>query len=268
MQKESHIIRHAANESGVKDQFGERASRFNWSAEWVMNNDLLGSIVQMVEKPVGTVGLDLCCGTGRVSWALEKGAGLDMRGIDITPAMVEQSGRLSRVTLGNVENLPFADNSFDFIDIRQALFLTDSNKTLNEVHRVLKPGGQFIVCNVVPVNNDDEEYLKKIHLLKQPQLKQFYTSENLKQELCEHGFIIQKNKFLVVRESIDRWMCEQNAPELAHEIREEVLDMVQFAPKEYRDIRHVKRENGHTMENWGWQIYSVTVDKNNPRINL
>lgn len=267
--KENPTVRIMENNAGdVQNQFNERAKYFNNSANWVTDTDLLKNIAQMVDKPAGTKGLDLCCGTGRVSLALKAYSNLDMSGIDLTPGMIRQSSKIMSVTQGNVENMPFANNSVDFVVIRQALFLTDSNKTLNEAHRILRPGGQFIVCNMVPINEDDSEYLKQVHLLKQPQLKQFYTSDNLKEELERHNFVVQKSKSLIVRESIERWMFPENTPELPREITEEVIDKIRFSPSEYFKTRNIKLENGQTMENWGWQIYSVTPDKSNQRVNL
>lgn len=257
-----------SNISTLTDQFYERAKTFNNSASWVTDSILLKNLAQMVEKPAGTKGIELCCGTGVVSQELSK-LGLNMTGIDITPAMLRESAKHMKVTQGNVENLPFDDNSADFIIIRQALFLTESAKTLDSVRRVLKPGGQFIVCNTVPISDDcDADYLKEIHLTKQKDLKQFYTASSLKEELTDHGFIICKAKFLTVRESIDHWMNPRFAPELSLEKRQEVLDMIQFSPREYQKVRDLKIINGQTSENWGWQIYSTTIDKVNQRTNI
>lgn len=268
MKESSTNVRPESTIGTLTDQFYERAKTFNNSASWITDPVLLKNLAQMVEKPVGTKGIELCCGTGVVSRELSK-LGLDMTGIDITGAMLRESGKHMKVTQGNVENLPFEDNSADFIIIRQALFLTDSAKTLDSVRRVLKPGGQFIVCNTVPVSDDyDAEYLKAIHLTKQKDLKQFYTATSLKEELIDHGFIVCKSKFLTVRESIDHWMDPRFAPELSLEKRQEVLDMIQYSPKEYQKARDLKIINGQTTENWGWQIFSTTIDKVTERQNI
>ena len=130
--KENPTVRIMDNNVGdIQNQFNERSKYFNNSATWVTSDELLKNISEMVTKPAGTKGLDLCCGTGRVSLALKAYASLDMSGIDLTPGMIRQSSKFMSVTQGNVESMPFADNSADFVVIRQALFLTDSGKTLN-----------------------------------------------------------------------------------------------------------------------------------------
>lgn len=74
---------------------------------------------------------------------------------DINPAMLEQ-GRLRMLDQGivngveyvqaNAESLPFADNRFDCITIAFGLRnVTDKEKALGSMYRVLKPGGRLLV---------------------------------------------------------------------------------------------------------------------------
>lgn len=254
---------------GVIDQFDTRASTFNKSAAWITDHKLVGNIVDSVTQavPSGSKGIELCCGTGVVSRALLN-AGMDMTGVDISPAMLKESGKHVKVTRGNVENLPFDDKTADFIVIRQALFLTDSDQVLEQVKRVLKPGGLFVVCNTVPFSSYDTEYLEAVHRVKQKDLHIFYTRESLKLELIKHGFVVQNEKSLAVQECIDRWMDPFFAPELTQEKRQEVLQMIQFSPKEYKKDRNVRLVGNKTIENWGWQIYSATTKTNTQRFTI
>ncbi len=57
-------------------------------------------------------------------------------------------------TCANGENLPFADNSFDFFTIAFGIRnFTNIDKGLSEAFRVLKPGGKFICLEFSHVNN-------------------------------------------------------------------------------------------------------------------
>jgi len=94
--------------------------------------------------------LDSGCGNGRYTVALSKlGAGevwgLDFSEINITDARKRaQEAGLQNVhyQLGNVLKVPFPDNHFDFVFSNGVLHHTsDPQQGLNELLRVLKPGG-------------------------------------------------------------------------------------------------------------------------------
>lgn len=102
-------------------------------------------------KPGDSV-LDLACGTGLVTgYAAERaGAEGNVVGYDPTPDLLNAarakqfSGAPITWEEGFGEDMPFDDDSFDVVLCHQGLqYLTDREKTLSEVHRVLKPGGLF-----------------------------------------------------------------------------------------------------------------------------
>jgi demethylmenaquinone methyltransferase/2-methoxy-6-polyprenyl-1,4-benzoquinol methylase len=110
---------------------------------------------KMEVKP-GQTSLDLCCGT--CDWAVAlarasgkgKTVGLDFSRnmLDIGQAKIEKLGLDEQISLvqGNAMELPFEDNSFDFVTIGFGLRnVPDIVKTLKEMKRVVKPGGK-IVC--------------------------------------------------------------------------------------------------------------------------
>lgn len=240
----------------VSDQFQTRAATFEASAAWVTDQKLIDSMVSMIRVPQGSICIEMCCGTGKVGEAF-KNAGMNVTGIDISPAMLRESAKRIGVTPGNVENMPFENNHADLVVVRQALFLTDTAKSLAEARRILKPNGQIIVANTVPICDRDEDYLKLIHQTKQKQLKIFYTSATLRLGLVDHGFTIDGEKFLTVAESVERWMSPTFAPELSNEKRQEVIDLICTSPIEYRSTRRLRKRSNQTIEDWGWQIYSA-----------
>jgi len=109
---------------------------------------------KMDVKP-GQTSLDLCCGTCDWTIALAKASGGRTVGLDFSrnmldvgQAKVDKLGLGKQITLvqGNAMDLPFEDNSFDFITIGFGLRnVPDIVKTLKEMKRVVKPGGK-IVC--------------------------------------------------------------------------------------------------------------------------
>ncbi|NHC39096.1 demethylmenaquinone methyltransferase [Bacillus sp. MM2020_1] len=104
----------------------------------------------------GSKALDVCCGTADWTIALAEAVGPtgEVTGLDFSQNMlnvgiekVKDLG-LNQVKLihGNAMELPFPDNSFDYVTIGFGLRnVPDYLQVLKEMHRVVKPGG-IAVC--------------------------------------------------------------------------------------------------------------------------
>ncbi|WP_251520832.1 MULTISPECIES: demethylmenaquinone methyltransferase [Staphylococcus] len=102
----------------------------------------------------GSKALDVCCGTADWSIALGKAVGPngEVIGLDFSENMLEVGKSKTKdmdniqLVLGDAMNLPFEDNSFDYVTIGFGLRnVPDYLATLKELNRVLKPGG-MVVC--------------------------------------------------------------------------------------------------------------------------
>lgn len=102
--------------------------------------------------------LDAGCGPGSISAGLAEAiAPGELRGIDLEPSQVEMAGRAAAERgLGNAEfsvadvrGLPFEDGRFDLVHCGDLLaFVADTGAALEEMKRVLKPGG-IIACREI-----------------------------------------------------------------------------------------------------------------------
>ncbi|MEH7491019.1 demethylmenaquinone methyltransferase [Neobacillus niacini] len=110
---------------------------------------------RMDVKP-GSKTLDVCCGTGDWTIALAEAVGPsgEVNGLDFSQNMLNvgiekvKNLGLKQVKLihGNAMELPFPDNSFDYVTIGFGLRnVPDYLQVLKEMHRVVKPGG-IAVC--------------------------------------------------------------------------------------------------------------------------
>jgi len=108
--------------------------------------------------------LDLASGTGDLIKLYNKKIGNSGRIVssDINEAMLDEGKRnlINSGVLGiefvqaNAEKLPFEDNSFDLVSIAFGLRnVTDKDKALSEMCRVLKPGGVLIVLEFSKTTN-------------------------------------------------------------------------------------------------------------------
>jgi ubiquinone/menaquinone biosynthesis C-methylase UbiE len=107
----------------------------------------------------GETVLDLGSGAGfDVFLAAEKvGKKGKVIGVDMTPEMLERarknaenSGKKNvEFRLGEIENLPIADNSIDVVISNCVINLsTDKQNVFNEIHRVLKKGGRISISDI------------------------------------------------------------------------------------------------------------------------
>lgn len=240
----------------VQKQFAIRAETYDQSANWITNHDLITAHLQLAGTPKGN-GIELCCGTGVIGKALTA-AGWNMTGVDLTRQMLDQVEEVFPVIQADITALPFDDNTYDFAILRQALFLFESGAGLKEIWRILKPGCTFVVSQTLPFSKEDEPWLKHIHEVKQKQLLNFFTQNDIEKLLSDAGFIIQKTTSLSVRESITHWM--KYAPEQSEEMKEKVCNLVANAPEEYKKTRNVKVLNGEVFEDWNWVIYQTKKD--------
>lgn len=147
-------------ESLVAEVFSSVAGKYD------IMNDVMSFGVHRIWKKIamahtglkrGMHALDIAGGTGDLTLQMSKQVGATGEVIisDINPDMLEQGRRrlIDKGVAGNVkfveanaEALPFDDNAFDCVTIAFGLRnVTDKDKALKEMYRVIKPGGRILV---------------------------------------------------------------------------------------------------------------------------
>ena len=112
-------------------------------------------VVALVNGQKPDLVLDIATGTGDLAINLAKTGATKIIGLDISEGMLavgrkkiakeQLSGKIEMVQ-GDSEALPFENNSFDAITVAFGVRNFENlKKGLAEIHRVLKPGGIFVV---------------------------------------------------------------------------------------------------------------------------
>ena len=112
-------------------------------------------VVKIVEETTPENILDIATGTGDLAISLAKTSATKIVGLDLSPGMLDvgkvkvKAKKLDdkiEMVIGDSENLPFEDNSFDAITVAFGIRNFETlEKGLADILRVLKPGGIFVI---------------------------------------------------------------------------------------------------------------------------
>lgn len=253
-------IRQGIDEAIYKEQFGARSRNWHDSAVWITDQQLLQSHAEMFKLSKDAIALDVCCGSGVVG-ASFRGKVKKVVGLDLTPEMVRLAGqRLDEVVQGNVYNIPFADQTFDLVCTREVLHLLPfPERPVSEIFRVLKPGGQFIVGQILPFSEADAVWMYRVFKKKQPLIHNMFQEEDFRKLLLGAGFVDLEMQELNVWESIDVWIDSyETTPVHRFEIRE----LFRQAPREAKAVHPFEiSSSGEIRDLWRWCVFSVRKPK-------
>lgn len=139
--------------------------------------------------------LDLGCGGGRnIEYFLTKAD--KVYGLDHSETSVKMASEINKkaidtgrcqILVGDVKSLPLEDESIDIVTAFETIyFWNDIEEYFREIYRVLKNGGQFLICNEVSSKErrDVKKLLKMINF-------EIYKPNDLTKMLRELGFSCQ-----------------------------------------------------------------------------
>src|SRR4030043_42949 len=132
-----------------------------------------GNPIALASLKKGEVVLDLGSGAGFDCFLAANIVGKSGKviGVDMTPEMIEKARENARqggyqnveFRLGEIENLPTADNSIDVIISNCVINLSpDKARVFSEAFRVLKPGGRLMVSDIVLMNELPDSIKKSV----------------------------------------------------------------------------------------------------------
>ena len=169
LDKTPETIRTMFNMIADKYDFVNNAMSFG-TQNYVKNQS-----IKLLEIPHHAKVIDLCCGTGDLSKIVKKQSPTALvTGIDFSDRMISiAKTRVQEVEFlqGDVTNLPYSDESFDFAIMGFGLRnILNAEKAIEEVYRILKSGGYFLHLDFGKKN-----FASKIYDLLTPILIRLFT---------------------------------------------------------------------------------------------
>lgn len=137
--------------------------------------------------PLEGKGIEIGVGSGRFAAPFGISTGIDPSSAMLSYAIE----RGIRVAMGTAEDLPLRSDVFDYALVVTTICFVDSpSRMMNEIHRVLKPGGRIVVGFVDRESDLGQNYL--IHQGASVFYKEavFYSTEEVEQYLVRAGFSI------------------------------------------------------------------------------
>lgn len=106
-------------------------------------------LLSRLQLPTGALVADVACGNGATLDLLAR-TGLLPVGVDVEPRAVATAGRLAAAVVGDAHHLPLASGAYDAVICECSVStFTDPAQALSEMSRVLRPGGQLAMTDVV-----------------------------------------------------------------------------------------------------------------------
>lgn len=238
------------------------ARRFSASEEFAEVTRLLNLSPSTTPRKI----LDLGCGNGITSFAFA-GLGHKVFAADPNPTENVGLGAVARLNpelgrnpivplLAFGEALPFPDHTFDIIYTRQVLHhFKNLQESLNECHRVLKPGGYLLVTRDPVVNDAQqlEEFLQS-HVLHQLHGgENAYTLQTYTTDIKQAGFKLKKvlgtydnviNLFPLTKPELKKIIARTIRKRIPFTPVEFFLDLPLVDPTVRRTLTRVKRYPG------------------------
>jgi SAM-dependent methyltransferase len=157
----------------------------------------LAEVVRVLDLKRGDVVLDLCCGSGLPGQIIARRAGRVI-GVDLDPQQIvdaEWHRRHSRVGArvalmhANAEQLPLEDRTVDVcISLCSIEHIADARRACYEVHRVLRPGGLFVLT-ADSLGNVSPSFPRQRHATMYA-VNTYYSTVSLSVLLEQSGFVV------------------------------------------------------------------------------
>lgn len=240
----------------MKTNWDNRSQFYN-DLDWVSRDELLNTIVETAGPLNGKKVLDVGTGTGKVLISLKKQCSeADYYGVDISQSMLDKidASYGFNVSIREMENLHgFHDNEFDLVTARMVFHHTQNiEKAMDEVCRVLKGEGKFILCEGNPPDTHCIQFYKDMFRFKEDRIT--FLMDDLINLFIRHGFQKITSRAVVLKDmSLNNWLGKSGLPfrniDIIKKMHYECDALVQKA-------YNMKYRNDDILMDWKFSIVS------------
>lgn len=183
---------HSQADKKLQEEFNQWAAAGRGDDMENHHSDITNQALALMDlQPIDRV-LDLGCGTG---WASRRMAKIvtagEVMGLDVADEMLRRAEQASsdvknvRYLWGSAEKIPAPDNHFSkVLSVESFYYYADQGKALDELRRVLAPGGKlFILINLYKDNHYSLRWVEELKVPVQTLSESEYISL-----LGRHGF--------------------------------------------------------------------------------
>jgi len=153
-----------------------------------------------------------------------------------------------------MENLHgFADDDFDLVTARMVFHHANNlEKAMDEVYRVLKPGGRFVLCEGNPPDRYSVQFYKDMFRFKEDRIT--FLLDDLVNLLVRQGFQKITSRTVILKDmSLNNWLEKSGLPFRNIDIIKKMhYDCDVFVQKAY----NMKFGNDDILMDWKFSIIS------------
>jgi ubiquinone/menaquinone biosynthesis C-methylase UbiE len=208
------------HEARIRNEFTRQAETFSVSSA-ITDAALTQRFVDALGEAINGSVLDVACGPGILSAAIAKFA-RDVVAFDLTPEMLKKAAQrcaaagVNNVSFreGNANELPFANAAFDAAVTRLSVHHFDRPaRVISEIFRVLRPGGRFVMADVISSEVPLEAELHNaIEILRDPSHIRMLAGSELTSLVSDAGFEIESRTGWDKPREFEEWMGIVNDP--------------------------------------------------------
>ncbi|HRX01565.1 MAG: methyltransferase domain-containing protein [Anaerolineae bacterium] len=215
---------------------------------------VLGRLIEIAQPQADWRVLDVATGTGHTAFAFAPYVE-SVIGIDLTPEMLVRAERLAedagitnvRFKLGDIHELPFDDETFDdeqydLVTCRRAAHhFSDIQEAVNEMVRMLKPGGMLLIDDrSVPDDEFVDSVMNRLDWLHDESHVRQYRAREWDEMLEAAGCSVISSEVYIKHRPLSS-LTDQVAPENVNQIHG-ILNSLSTTQQEKLALREIDGE--------------------------
>ena len=246
-------------DSVIVEHFSKRVNNYGKKNNWVSDINILNRIKELIPNNAKII-LDEGAGTGAVSCFLEAEIkDCNITAIDTCQEMLEsiKNSNINKV-VASVDSLPFDDGTFDLIVSRQCFhYVKDLHVVCEEIKRVLKPGGVFILAQIVPYDLITQPYWEVLMRIRQELRIYAWAEEQWLDFFKSEGFLLLGKSNYMHESSVETWKNSYSIDD--KEKIKAFTEILMQCDDSFKKKYNVKISDGNIFYNSYWLIASFCI---------